>query len=222
VNYIGQSQFSDPLFHGSLDEFRIYNYALSAPEVASLASLAPAAPTGLNAAGGNTVVNLSWTQSTSPGISTNKVYRSTSGSGGPYNLLASPAATTSYADASVVNGSTYYYSVSAVNTNGESALSAYAGATPSGVPAAPSGLTATAGRKKITLGWTDNSSNETGFSIEQSTDNVTFGQIATTAANAISYTNSGLTTGVTYYYRVRATNGAGNSSYSNTASATSK
>ena len=66
----------------------------------------------------------------SPGITANKVYRSTTGSGGPYGLLASLAATTNYADMAVVNGSNYFYTVTAVNANGESAMSGSAGATP--------------------------------------------------------------------------------------------
>ncbi|MCR2804418.1 putative Ig domain-containing protein [Paenibacillus sp. SCIV0701] len=33
VNYIGKSQFNDPLFNGMIDEFRIYNSALSAEEI---------------------------------------------------------------------------------------------------------------------------------------------------------------------------------------------
>lgn len=37
-NYIGKSQFADPLFNGSIDDFHIYNYALSASEVATLAT----------------------------------------------------------------------------------------------------------------------------------------------------------------------------------------
>lgn len=41
VNYIGDSQFGgDPLFSGKIDEFRIYNYALGADEIASLAGVA--------------------------------------------------------------------------------------------------------------------------------------------------------------------------------------
>ncbi|PHN02711.1 LamG-like jellyroll fold domain-containing protein [Flavilitoribacter nigricans] len=38
LNYIGRSQYPDPLFKGRIDDFRIYNYALSAPEVAELAA----------------------------------------------------------------------------------------------------------------------------------------------------------------------------------------
>ncbi len=37
LNYVGRSQFDDPLFKGSIDDFRVYNYALSADEVARLA-----------------------------------------------------------------------------------------------------------------------------------------------------------------------------------------
>jgi fibronectin type 3 domain-containing protein len=37
LNYIGRSQSTYPLFYGMIDDFRIYNYALSANEVADLA-----------------------------------------------------------------------------------------------------------------------------------------------------------------------------------------
>jgi hypothetical protein len=84
----------------------------------------------LVATAGDAVVNLTWVQSSSPGITTNKVYRSTNGSGGPYGLLAGLAATTSYADTAVVDGSNYFYTVTAVSTNGESAMSGSASATP--------------------------------------------------------------------------------------------
>jgi fibronectin type 3 domain-containing protein len=62
-------------------------------------------------------VNLSWTQSTTPGITSNCVYRSVT-SGGPYTQLAcSTGASTQYTDSTVVGGNTYYYVVTAlVNT----------------------------------------------------------------------------------------------------------
>ncbi|MBP8606419.1 MAG: hypothetical protein KBI46_11360, partial [Phycisphaerae bacterium] len=37
-NYIGKSQWPDPLFNGRIDDFRIYNYALSPAEIAVLSS----------------------------------------------------------------------------------------------------------------------------------------------------------------------------------------
>jgi len=90
----------------------------------------PAAPARLGATGGNGVVNLGWTQSTNSNVTTNRVYRSATGAPGSFSLLTSMAATTTYADTAIVAGTPYYYSVTAINTNGESALSASAMAVP--------------------------------------------------------------------------------------------
>jgi hypothetical protein len=74
-------------------------------------------------------INLTWTQSTSPGITQNKVYRSTSGPSGPYTLRATLSATTSYSDTGLTSGQNYFYVVTAVNSSGESGFSNYSGAT---------------------------------------------------------------------------------------------
>ena len=90
------------------------------------------------------------------------------------------------------------------------------------LPAAPSALNATvASTTQINLSWIDNSSNETEFKIERKTGaGGSYSQIATTAANATSYSNINLDSSTQYYYRVRATNSNGDSGYSNEASAT--
>ncbi len=95
-------------------------------EVISGSYLSPwplAAPTGLAA----TLVSVSqvdlvWT--TSDGADSYNVKRSTS-SGGPYTTIAN-VATTNYSDTGVSAGTTYYYVVSAVSSDGESADSAKA------------------------------------------------------------------------------------------------
>jgi len=46
LNYIGKSQWPDPLFNGAIDDFRIYNYALNAADVAALAAAIPEVPPG--------------------------------------------------------------------------------------------------------------------------------------------------------------------------------
>ncbi|MGD8483026.1 MAG: zinc-dependent metalloprotease family protein, partial [Gammaproteobacteria bacterium] len=93
-----------------------------------------------------------------------------------------------------------------------------AAATP---PVDPSGLSATAAsHERIDLAWFDNSGDESGFRVERSSDGVSFTEIATLGVNSTSYADSGLTASTVYYYRVRAYNGAGNSGYTNTDSAT--
>jgi hypothetical protein len=87
-------------------------------------------------------------------------------------------------------------------------------------PAAPSGLSAgTVSASQIDLAWTDNSSDESGFKIERSSNGNSWAQIDLTGPNVTSYSNSGLHAGAPYYYRVRATCAAGDSAYSNTTNA---
>jgi len=45
LNYLGKSQYADPLFNGRLDELFIYNYALSDTEIIKLAANQPPPPT---------------------------------------------------------------------------------------------------------------------------------------------------------------------------------
>ena len=89
-------------------------------------------------------------------------------------------------------------------------------------PAAPTNLTATAvSSSQINLSWVDSDATEQGFKIECCTGAgcSNFAQIATVGANVTSYANTGLTASTSYSYRVRAYNAAGDSGYSNTASA---
>ncbi|MBX3729435.1 MAG: fibronectin type III domain-containing protein [Candidatus Sumerlaeia bacterium] len=90
------------------------------------------------------------------------------------------------------------------------------------VPAAPSGLAATTvSQTQINLSWTDNSSNETGFTIGRSTTSGgPYTDIATVGANVTTFNNTGLTANTTYYFVVRATNTGGASANSAQASAT--
>ena len=91
------------------------------------------------------------------------------------------------------------------------------GAGSGGGPAAPTGLVPTAiSSFSVTLGWTDNANNETGFKVERSTNTwATFTRAGTTGANVAAFKDSGLTAGTVYYYRVRSTNAAGDSGPSN-------
>jgi hypothetical protein len=92
----------------------------------------PAAPTGLTATAGDTQVSLTW--NTVAGAASYTIKRSTT-SGGPYTTIQSNVTTTSFTNTGLTNGTTYYYVVSAVNTQGESANSSQV----SGVPVVGSG-----------------------------------------------------------------------------------
>jgi hypothetical protein len=85
------------------------------------------------------------------------------------------------------------------------------------IPVAPSGLTATiSGATTVTLAWTDNSINELDFHIEKSTTTPGvsgFAEIATVAANVVTYGATGLTEGASVWFRVRAHNATGYSDY---------
>lgn len=90
----------------------------------------PATPTGLQASAGDGSVSLSW--SASSGATSYNLKRSTSATG-TFSTIASPA-TPSATDSGVTNGTTYYYVVSAVNAQGESADSSATSATPQAAP----------------------------------------------------------------------------------------
>lgn len=74
------------------------------------------------------VVKLSWTASTSTNVVSYRVYVATV-SGGPYALIGM-APGTGYSDLNAISGNTYYFVVTAVDSNGlESAYSNEATAT---------------------------------------------------------------------------------------------
>ncbi len=77
---------------------------------------------------------------------------------------------------------------------------------------------------QVSLTWIDNTANETGFSVERSTDGVNFAPIATVAPRAgtgnVRWVDTTVAAGTTYTYRVAATSAAGPSAYSNNATVT--
>lgn len=127
-------------------------------------------------------------------------------------------------DAGLACGTTYYYQVRPHKhaPGAQDSFSVVVSATTN--PNAPSGLSATAvSDSQIDLSWTDNSSCESDYHIERSTDGVNFSEIDTVGAGVTVYSDTGLDCDTTYYYRVRAGKHDGTelfSAYSNTASDT--
>ena len=163
---------------------------------------APAAPTGVAAAAGNSRVVVSW--DVVPGATTYNLERATV-NGGPYTITATNLGSLGYTDSNVTNFTTYYYVVSA-NGNDTSFDSAEVGATPSAIA---SGLTAIANNGQILLNW--NGSPGANYNVKRST--VTGGPYTVMAAatTTTNYTDTNTAVCQTYYYVVTITN-AGNES----------
>jgi hypothetical protein len=165
------------------------------------------APTNLTAtATSQTQINLTWADN-----STNETGFKVERAGTPITTTAANA--TSYSDSGLSCGTTYSYSVIATNANGDSTAVTASATTlacsmpPAPVPNAPTDLSGSAASQtQINLSWTDNSTDETGFKVERAGSLIT-----TTAADATSYSDSGLSCSMTYSYSIKATNASGDS-----------
>jgi hypothetical protein len=180
----------------------------------------PVSPSTLAAgAVSSSQIDLTW-QDNSNNENIFKIERKT-GSGGTWAQVAVVVNNTqSYSDRGLGCQTAYYYRIRANNSVGDSSYSNEANATtqtcPPSAPAAPTVLNAvTASSCEINVSWTDNSSNEDGFKIERKQGvGGTYAQIAIVGMGVNNYSDSACACGVSYYYRVRAYNGYGNSGYS--------
>jgi fibronectin type 3 domain-containing protein len=209
---------------GGVQNGTTYYYVVSATNAggegpnsteASAAPIAPPQPpSGLVATPGNGQVALSWTGSS--GATSYQIKRATN-SGGPYGSLGTTTGTASV-DGSAVNGTTYFYVVSALNGGGESSNSNQAVATPLAPPAPPTGLSAQAGNARVTLTW-NVTANAATYNLKRSTSSG--GPYATvqTGITGTSASDTGLTNDTTYYYVVSGVDVGGEGGNSTEASA---
>jgi autotransporter-associated beta strand protein len=220
------TNYTDP----NLTDGVTYNYVLAAVNLSGTsgnsneASVIPTqfragAPSGLTALSGNGVVALSWTPASGAGAASYIILRGTAS--GTYNTQFTVGApNTSYLDASVTNGVTYYYVVEASNSNGVSANSNEAAVAPaSNPPAAPTGLTATGSNQLVSLAWKP-STGATGYTVLQGTSSGSYTTTVVAGTTGTTCIEAGLTNGTPYYFAVFATGLGGTSAYSTQATAT--
>jgi large repetitive protein len=190
---------------------------ITSPSVAATTYGPTAVPTGVAAtAFSSTQINLSWTDAAANETGYRIERRLTSDTSSSSGLVAKPAAlslvaniaanTTSYQNTGLANSTGYTYVVSAIAPGGGLASAAEVAATTYDPTAAPTGVTATAfSSSQINLSWTDNATNETGYRISRRlTSGAVWTVVATTAAGATTYNNTGLTTATGYTYRISA------------------
>ena len=205
------------------------NIVAATTTVAPPDSTPPAMPPGLTTSGITDVrINLSWGAATdNVGVTGYRVERC-SGAGCAGFVEVAATALLTYSNLGLTPGTIYRYRVRAVDAAGNSGaysnIATAATLSDATAPAAPTVLTATGvNSNQINLTWnaaTDNIG-VTGYRLErcQGSSCTNFVQIATPGTN--SYSDAGLTVKVTYRYRVRAVDGAGNvGPYSSSASAT--
>jgi len=188
---------------------------------------APGPPVGLVAMAGDTQVTLTWSPPTDTGgspISNYRIHRGLSPSGEVQ--IAEVGNVSTYIDAGLTNGQTYYYKVSAKNAAGEGQRSNEANATPTGIPTfpgPPTGLIAIGANKQITLSWSlpvsDGGSPVTNYTIYRGTVSGGESFLAQIGSNR-NYVDTSLPDGQTYYYQVTARNTIGEGQRSNEANAT--
>jgi alpha-tubulin suppressor-like RCC1 family protein len=176
--------------------------------VPAIAATAPGAPTGVTAAAGNASVTVSWTPPASDGGSAISGYTVTSVPGGLTGVGG--ANSTSAVVSSLINGTSYTFTVTATNGVGTGPASAPSNSvTPATVPNPPTGVSAVAGNTSATVSWTPPASNGgsaiTGYTATSSPDGLT----GNAAANATSVVVSGLTNGTAYTFTVAAVNTIG-------------
>jgi hypothetical protein len=180
----------------------------------------PASPSSVMAVpGSSSRIDVSWTDvQDETGY---RVERSADGSSGWETVATTGQDVVSSSDAGLPSGTTFYYRIFATNADGDSPPSGVASATTTIDPASPTTLRADPGSAaEIVLTWTD-VGDETGYRVERSADGSSgWETIVTTGQDVTTYSDAGLPSGTTFYYRIFATNGGGDSPPSDVASAT--
>jgi large repetitive protein len=180
----------------------------------------PAVPTGLSATRGDGQVVLSWTASTEPDLASYRVLR------GGTVVATVTAPTTTFTDTGLTNDTAYLYALSAVDGsgNGSPASSPEVSATPTDLtpPAAPSGVTSTAGDGVVDVAWQANTEPDlASYRVYRDGQLLaTLGVVAPPGTTPTSYQDSGLANGAAHTYAVTAVDTHGNESPTSTTGAT--
>jgi uncharacterized protein (DUF1800 family) len=179
----------------------------------------PPPPTGLTATPGDKQVTLSW--SASAGAATYSLFRGTTSNGEGSTPIKTGITGTSFVNGDLTNGTTYFFKITAVNSTGTSGMSNEASAKPAAAVALPppTGLAAAAGDKQVLLTW-NAVAGAASYNVYRGTS--ANGEASTpvmTGITALTFTNTGLTNGTTYFFKVAAVNSTTTSGMSNEASA---
>ncbi len=185
----------------------------------------PGPPVGLQALGIDASVKVSWSTPLDNGgsdITGYRLYRTANSA----STLVSETPETSFSDLEVMNGVTYSYAVTAVNAAGEGRaclpVSVIPGSSLS-IPSSPRDIALNGGDGNITIFWNSPESNGNTVILNYTIyRGVALGSISKlTVIPAVNvFKDAGLINGVTYYYKLSATNSVGESPLSDAAACT--
>ena len=210
-----------------LDEGESYDYRIKAytangvsdPSTTATATTWPHAPANLAAVNDPIVdlqVNVSWSDLSS--VETGYELQRKDGNDVNFNTVATLDPNISeYQDTHVRVSYDYTYRVRTKFNNLLSPWSNLGSATtPELTPVAPSGLTGFANSlTSVTITWTDNSDNESGFKIQRSfVRSTAYVEIDSVTSNLTQYVDDGRSPNTTYFYKIYSYNQYGNSGFS--------
>ncbi len=194
VSYPTTNSYTDTgLTNGTTYKYRVLAYVNNAWSSASASVSAKpynTVPQSVKAIAGNKNAKITW-----KGVSGATKYRVQRTTGSSWSTVAYPTAL-SYINTGLSNGTTYKYRVLAFVNNEWSPASAVVSAKP--FDTTPKNVKAVAGDKRVTISWTAVSGAEK-YRVQRYSGS-SWSTLAYPTTN--SYTNTGLTNGTTYKYRV--------------------
>jgi hypothetical protein len=188
---------------------------------------APGAPATPSGQPGDTVNQVTWTAPSVNGGSAVTGYEiswsTAEGFSGDEGTIVG-SVSSPWSHTGLVNATTYFYRVRAINAVGAGSWSGAVAITASGVPDAPGAPAAISGNGELTVAWQPPSNNGgsavTSYTLQWATNENFSTGVGSTTVSGTSHVHTGRTNGTTYFYRVRATNPAGSGAWSDAVSAT--
>lgn len=180
----------------------------------------PAIPNNFSANGSDGKVELTWSSNSESDLHHYNIFRGTT-LGGFMNYLSSPSSgQTMYTDNTVVNGTTYYYQISAIdNSNNASARTSPISVSPGNPaditpPSTPLNFFAAVSEGTVTLSWDANIEPDlTNYNIYRGIiDGGWKDHLATVDKITTTYIDYDINSNTVYFYQIDATDNTGNNS----------